>query len=296
MVSKKQTSVFLILIYAVLLGSIGIYVKTLTHYGFSELEILTLRSLGGAVLLGLLLFFQDRPSLHLQKITDIRYFIATGIFSFLLFGWTYLKTLNLTGVGVAAVLFYTSPVFVSLFSCIFLKEKFSFMKAVILFLNLFGCILSTELFHNTNNYPLYGILIGISSGFFSALYSLFSSFALKKYKSPVVTFYTFAFASFALAFKINILSLFRKVIAKELVPFVFILALFTAVIPYLCYTKALEHLPSSKVSVIATTELIVATLLGAFLYGESLSFLKLSGIFLIIYSVLLNQGKIKTKV
>ena len=42
--------------------------------------------------------------------------IGTGIISFSFFSWAYMKAVNLTSLGVAAVLLYTAPTFVMLFS------------------------------------------------------------------------------------------------------------------------------------------------------------------------------------
>ena len=59
----------------------------------------------------------------------------------------------------------------------------------------------------------------------------------------------------------------------------------TTVVPYLTYTKGLSGLPASKASVTATIEPVVAAILGIVLFHESVSMLKLTGIVLVLSSV-----------
>ena len=68
-------------------------------------------------------------------------------------------------------------------------------------------------------------------------------------------------------------------------------ALLTTVVPYLCYTRGLSGLPASKASVTATLEPVVTTLLGIFVFHESVSMMKILGIVLVLSSVVLMNRK-----
>ena len=116
-------SYILVLIAGVSWGLIGVFTKAIDALGFTEMQMLFVKGvLATAVLLGIT-FFKDKSQLKLKNWKDIRYFVGTGIISFTFFSWAYMKAVNLTSLGVAAVLLYTAPTFVMLFSILLYYEK-----------------------------------------------------------------------------------------------------------------------------------------------------------------------------
>ena len=77
-------------------------------------------------------------------------------------------------------------------SCILFREKLTGKKVLCLVLAVGGCALVSGLASGSvGEISTGGILIGLASGFTYALYSIFSTYALKKYQPLTVTFYTF---------------------------------------------------------------------------------------------------------
>jgi len=112
-----------IIIAGVSWGLIGIFTKAVTALGFTEMEMLFVKGVVSTVFLAVLLLIKDRQSFQLKRKTDLFYFVGTGILSFTFFSWCYMKAINLTSVGVAAVLLYTAPTIVMLLSIVLFKEK-----------------------------------------------------------------------------------------------------------------------------------------------------------------------------
>src|SRR5699024_12534378 len=66
---------------AALWGTIGFYVENLYAYGFTPMEVVTLRVSTAAMMLLIYMSFYAPKQLKLKKWTDISYFIGTGVFS-----------------------------------------------------------------------------------------------------------------------------------------------------------------------------------------------------------------------
>ena len=71
------------------------------HIGFAPMEICFLRSAFAVILLGLFFAVTDRKIFKLEKITDLKYFVGTGIISFSLNNWAYIESIKETSMGVA---------------------------------------------------------------------------------------------------------------------------------------------------------------------------------------------------
>ena len=117
-------------------------------------------------------------------------------------------------------------------------------------------------------------------------YSIFSRYALKKYSSLTVTFYTFVFSSisiFPFCHFSTMLSLFSPKTALLAAG----LSLFCTTLPYILYTFGLKGLETGKAAIFVTIEPLVGTLIGFFLWHEEVSFIKITGILLIFISIIL---------
>ncbi|QZY56052.1 DMT family transporter [Crassaminicella profunda] len=281
----KRMACSFVIVAAMLWGTIGIFGKKLTQFGFSTEQIVFIRAIGACITL---ILFTLTKNISLLKIKprDFIYFVGTGIFSFVFFNWCYFIAINKTSLSVAAILLYTAPAIVMVLSAILFKEKMTKKKIISLLLTFAGCIFVTAFVQDTGqNITISGILAGLGSGLGYALYSIFGRYALKKYNSITVTLYTFIFASVGLIPFADIkkmISLFSNINALY---YAAALGIIATVLPFLLYTKGLSYLETSEASIIATLEPIVATIIGVLLYGEPLTLFKILGISLVIYAV-----------
>lgn len=280
---------------AALWGCIGLFLKLLTAAGLTSMQGVAVRALVGAVFYGLFLFFTDRKALFIVP-KDWYYFFGTGVCSLLFFNWCYFNAITRSSMSVAAVLLYTSPVFVTLMSALFFREKITPVKLAALAVTFAGCVLVTGLFplgQETVSLPV--VLFGLGSGFGYALYSIFGKFVLKKYSPAAVTFYTILFcALFSLpisGLNANLSALADwRAWAGALGVGVLCCAL-----PYHLYTAGLRDAEPGRAAILATIEPFVAAALGILLFHEAVTLWKLLGMAAILGAVaLLNTQKTDT--
>ena len=121
MKTKINIHFLYVLSAAVLWGTAGIFVRNLEN-GTSQMEIVFGRTFFTSLILGLTILLKDK-SLFKIKLKDLWIFALSGIFSIVLFNFSYYKTMSLTTLSVAAVLLYTAPFFVLILAALFLGSR-----------------------------------------------------------------------------------------------------------------------------------------------------------------------------
>jgi len=278
-------------------GCISLVLRPLAAAGFSSLQIVALRGLISSLLMFVFLMIKNPKLLKIQ-LKDIWMFIGTGVISLTFFSICYFKTILEVGISVAVILLYTSPIFVLFMSLILFKEKMNWKKIVSLVMTFAGCILVAGIIGSgENRLSVKGLFIGICAGFGYALYSIFSRYALRKYDSLTVTFYTFLFSGISLAPFVH-LEQVPQLLSVSSGFFLLGIATMGTVLPYIFYTYGLSGLETGKAAILVTIEPLVGTLIGFFVWKEEVSFLKILGILLIFASVIilgLSEKKKKFK-
>lgn len=288
---NRRTAYSCIITAAACWGIIGVLSKRLSSMGFNILQLVSLRAFFSvfAIMIYLLVRNKKLPRI---KAEDSIYFAGTGIISFVFFNWCYFISVNKTSLSVAAILLYTAPAFVMVFSSILFKEKLTRRKIAALLLTLIGCALVSLLNNGTSrNVSITGILAGLGAGFGYALYSIFGRYALMKYDSYTVTFYTFVFASAFLIPTSNLPGTLGLLRNTEALYYAAAISLISTVIPFLLYTKGLSMIEAGKASIIATLEPVVATTAGIILFGEPVTAYKIAGILLVVLAISIMEGK-----
>ena len=185
------------------------------------------------------------------KPKDIPLFLALGLVSILFFTCCYFTAIRLMTMSTAAILLYTSPIWVMILAVIFLKEKITVRKIIALILAFAGCVLVSGF---GGKVTVIGILVGLGSGLGYGLYSIFGTFALKKYSPLTVTCYTFLIAGFGSVIVADPADLIAKINASgsrlSLFGFVLLTSVVTAVIPFLFYTLGLNRTTAGKAAVL----------------------------------------------
>ncbi|MEA4971973.1 hypothetical protein SDC9_64854 [bioreactor metagenome] len=287
--SKINLSYFYIIAAALLWSTISIYTKKFTAAGFTEVEIISIRAYFSTFFLLIYNLLKNKDDLKLKSIWDIKYFIGTGVVSVIFFSWAYIRSINLSSAGVAATLLYTAPAIVMMFSVILFKERLTWQKIVIVIITFIGCLLVTGLLESGASVSKEGIFFGLCAGFGYAMYSIFSTFALKKYSSAAITFYTFLVATICLMPFFG--SVMKKIFVTGFLPFSILYAFAVTILPYTLYTMGLSKTEASKASLMATVEPVGAALIGIFVFNEDVTFNKILGIALVAVSVVLSGRK-----
>lgn len=292
---KKDTlGIIYVLIAGTLWGTMGIFVNYFNSQKLGSVDIAGVRVFFAAILMILFLLIKSPDKLKIKP-RDLWCFVGSGLISLMVFTMCYFTTIVKASMSVAAVLLYTSPVFVIVLSLFIFKEKLTKAKAVSCIVCVAGSAFVSGIIGSDTRIPLIAFILGIMSGFAYALYSIFSRFALQRgYSSLTITAYTFIFATLGFIFFVDIPAILSSVLTKPTNCVIMLLSgLVTAVLPYLFYTKGLEHIESGKAAVVAAIEPVVAVILGKIIFDDPLSLIQYFGIFLVILSIAIQN--IKTK-
>lgn len=290
----KNKALFAVLAAGAFWGTMGFFARSLYAAGFGPLEVAQTRITTGLLLVGLYILLFNRSQFKV-KLKDIWCFLGTGIVSLLLFSTCYFSALNYTSLAVAAILLYTAPFFVMLMSLVLFKEKMNGKKVFALLLAFTGCVLVSGV-GGDESFSWIGILLGLGSGFFYALYSIFGRYAINRgYGAWTMTFYTFLFCSIGCAF-LSDWQVIGSVMAVDSANILWVLGLgfVTAFLPYVLYSTGLEHMESSKASILASVEPVVSALFGVFVFHETMSLWGVLGIVMVLGAIVVLNIKMKS--
>lgn len=295
MKSKKLIDSSFVMLAAILWSSMGVFSRHFNAMGLHAFEVAQLRITIGLLCVGgyLLIFHRDMLKI---KLKDIWCFIGTGIISLLFFSCCYFTAIELTSLATAGVLLYTAPTFVMIMSLFLFKEKLTFNKVLALVLSFVGCILVSGLGAGSVN--AFGILMGVGSGFFYALYSIFGRYAINRgYSSWTIVFYTFLFCASSCAFITDWSLLTTSIADQDFTVWFWIIGigLITGFLPYIFYSMGLERMESSKASILASLEPVGGALFGIFVFKEYPSILAVIGICLVLSAIVVLSVKKKDK-
>ena len=279
--AAKRGPYLSILLAAALWGIIGLWNRRLMAGGLSPTGIVTVRNFGGCVLLCAVFAVKNRSVFRVRR-EHLKYFFGTGIISVVLFTICYFSCQQICSLAVASILLYTAPSFVVVLSALLWREPIYLRKISALLLTLVGCSMVCGLFAGKITVTLTGLLLGLGSGFFYALYSIFGRYALAHYSSMTVTVWTFLFAgpaSLVLLRPADIAAMTGDIT----MPLTAVcLVVFSTVLPYLFYTNGLAQVESGKASILASLEPVVAALTGVIIFGEPMTAVTALGIVLVL--------------
>ena len=109
-------------------GLLSLFFEVLSAAGLTSPQAVGVRTACAAVVMWLWLFVRDRRALKLKTWKHLWYFGGTGMISLAFFNSCYFACIERSTIGLAALLLYTAPVFVMLFSAVLFGEKLTGRK------------------------------------------------------------------------------------------------------------------------------------------------------------------------
>lgn len=295
---KKDRSVLgpaLIILAGIFWGSMGLFVRRLSAFGFNSIQITSIRLTLAAAVFCLVLLFRDPGGFRIS-LRDLPLFLGLGLGSVLFFSSCYFTAINMMSLSTAAILLYTSPIWIMLMSVLFFHEALTGRKTIALILAFGGCVLVSGI--SGGGLTAAGLLVGLGSGIGYGLYSILGTVALRRYSPYTVTVYTFLIAAAGSWLISKPTDIFIKMASAPslsgLLFFCLLTSLVTAVIPFLAYTLGLRSVEASKAGILATVEPMVATLFGILVFSEPLTITSGIGVLLILAAVILLNIKSRT--
>lgn len=268
-------------------GMISIFVRKLSEAGLSSMEIVCIRM--ALASLGLFSYLLMKKPFCLRIcLRDLWMFAVIGIVSITLHNCCYFYAMQIGNVSVVVVLEYTSPIFVMLMSALLFREKITRKKLIALGMVVLGCINISGLLRGKVTVSLSVLLLGIAGGFLYATYSVFGTFAAKRYDAMTVAFYSFLFAAISTAPFLRFSAVVDIFYAKPtLLLWSLGLGVFCTILPYILYTVGLKDLESGRAAILAATDPLVGALIGFLIFQEPVCIERIAGVLLILAAVLL---------
>lgn len=284
-----KTAPFCIVSAGICWGIIGLFSRQLSAIGYSPVQITFARTVVTACIMSIGMMLFCREGLRIA-VKDIWMFLGTGLCSIVFFNICYFTAIELTTLSMAAILLYTAPSIVMVFSVILFKERFTALKALCLVLAFAGCVLVSGIGTGTMNVP--GILAGLGAGFGYALYSVFGRYALAKYSPYAVTTWTFIIAAIGLAGFADVPLMAMSIVAQPVgVWWMLLLGVLSTTVPFVLYTLGLKEMETGKASILASVEPLTSTVIGIMVFHEALTMSGGMGVCCILGAVVLLQAK-----
>ncbi|MGB9614433.1 MAG: DMT family transporter, partial [Fervidobacterium sp.] len=178
------------------------------------------------------------------------------------------------------------PIFVSLLAWLLLNERHNARKYIGIFLGFLGLLIFS--FGKLSGDSWLGIFFGIFAAVTFALYTVLMKKYTKKYGSLRVT--AFSSLSSGLIYAL-LLSVLGKFTIPKLSIFQWCILVYLGVvvtgIAYLTFFKAMEKIGATQSSRVFFLKPIVATVLAVILLGEKLGLLKIFGMVIVLFSLIL---------
>ncbi len=290
MKNKKNLSVAGVILAGICWGTSPLFVNYLSPFGISSLQMTAIR---GTVSLGCLLLFAIIKNIKLFKIDPkdliLYLFIGASLFGT---AYCYYTSMQMTSTPTAVVLMYTAPVYVMLYSTVFLGEKFSKIKLTALIMMLAGCVLVSGIITDSS-FNIWGILMGVLTSFVYAAYNILTKISMQNKRNPIsVTLYSFFFMSLISLSVCNPIDLVGKISNDfaRVFPVCIGLGIVTFVVPYFLFTWSMKYLSAGVASALSIVEPMAATVFSVIFLSEILNVFSISGILLILASVYLLGG------
>lgn len=272
---------------ALLYGSIGIFGMRLLDKGLSVSDMLFWRFLCSCLLLIPMVFIFSRSIFKLKnKKSLVILFLVGGIFQGLSTVF-YFESSKFIGTGLAMVLFFTYPIFVTALALFIKKIPIQRNIFLALLLIIIGCTLISNIYA-TSNFDFRGLLLALLSGFAYGFYVFFSK-ELSKNISPLLSTLCVCLGTIsALALYIFITPpALNWPQTQETWLLIWLFALIGTVLPVLFLLVGMNYLSATKASIISVLEPVAVLVVGALLLDEPLAPIQIIGAFIILASTIL---------
>lgn len=204
------------------------------------------------------------------------------------YNFFYLAAMVRIGVSTSALLLRIAPVFTAAVSVILFREKFSRAKGAALVLNVIGCIMVVAGgASGDGSFSPAGILFGVAAGACYGLLAIIVRLIPEDVDPMVIATYGFFFAALCFAVMTGphagALVFTGPVLLQG-----FLLGLIPTALAYIIYYAGTQKIKeSSRVPVIASSEAVVAALIGFIIFHDHLGAVNLAGIVLVLLSIVL---------
>ena len=282
---EKSKGYVFIAIAGLLWATLGLFGKFLMGNGLTSEQVAFTRLFFGFIVLGVYSSIRTPQILKISK-KGIIYSVIIGIICQAMFNLCYFKAIDIAGVSIAAVLLYTSPLFLAIFSKICYKENITRSKLFSLILCFIGAIMAVTGgrldFQGLN---AFGLLLGVLSAIAYVLMPTISKNALKEFSSSTILVYSFLFGAIFMIPSSRPWEILNYAKDLDVLSCMLMLGIVPAALAYIFYAAGISKgVELSVAGVVASVELVGSVIIGCTILGESFSLGKLFGVMLMLIS------------
>lgn len=282
----KKSAFFYIVIASVLWGTSGLFSYYLRQFGFQPVQMTAMRGVVAAILMISFVMITN-PKLFKLPLKQIPFILGSGL-GFFGAATAYFASMEASSVSTAVILMYTAPIFVLIYSVLFLGEKLNIVKSVSIFLMIVGCALVSGIVGGMK-FSFWGVVYGLISGLSYSAYNIFAKIlTMHRVHAYTVTVYNFiivAVIGLAVSDPVGIIEIAAEK-PIEIIPFIIGLGIFTSFLPYMLYTLGLRDIPAGTATTLGIIEPLSATIFSVAFLGETLTIPLIIGMILIFGAVI----------
>ncbi len=276
---NRILGILLIAVSAASFGTLAIFGRYAYADGIDTFTLLFLRFTISALLMALLLTLRHEP---LPRGKTLVLLIGMGAIGYVGQSFSYLTAIKFASAGLVALLLYLYPAFVAVLSMIFLKEKLTQFKVFALALATAGAALTAD----PQGGGWQGILLAICAAAIYSVYIIVGTGVMRQ--ASAVQSSTVIFASAGLVYAaLTALGGAHFPQTENGWGALGGVILLATVVPVVTFLAGLKRIGPTSASMLSTLEPAVTVLLAAWLFGESLSPIVLTGGALILAAVVL---------
>lgn len=292
---EQEKGYLLIAAASILWGTMGIFGKFAFAQGVNPVTLTALRiSISSVTVLVPMVLFK-RNLLKIKR-KDLPQLVVFGMFAVALQRIAYFYTVDLTTATIAAIMFYTYPIFVTAYASIFLKEKTTPSTIIAIILAFLGVALVVRAYDVSKlNANILGLAFGMLTSTLFTLYFLMVKRLRERYTNWTLLVYGDGIGAIAL-----IPALFHS--SSQIVNYplhlwylILVIAWFPSLTAYLLFSYALKYVESAKGSVLSIIEPLSAAAFSAAILGETFEYPQLVGVALSLTGILLLFHKSEIK-
>lgn len=279
----KKIGYFLGLVAAVTYGMNPLFALPLLNEGMQASSVLFYRYLLAVPIIGILMIIKSVPfRINFKELGILAILgILMGISSLTLF-----QSYGYMNAGIASTMLFVYPLMVAVIMILFFKEKFSWVTFGALALSLVGIALLYK-GEGGATLSLVGTLLVMASALTYAVYIVGVKHTAVNHLPPLtVTFYVLLFGMLVFLFNMAGTNCYEVPSGWFQWGDAICLALFPAAISFLCTTESIIRIGSTPTAILGAMEPVTAVVIGILVFNETINARDVTGILLIIISVL----------
>lgn len=282
--SPRLAGTLYALLSASAFGTMPVLFTLATRAGFERHSLLAQRFLLASVILlaWLGLRGEARPAWR-----PLLRCVLLGLVGYSVQAWTYFQAVSLGGAGLATVLLYLYPSFVTLLAWALHGERPSGRRVAALGVALLGCALTSSF--GPLRPSLAGVLTAIAAALLYALYLTLSGVVLREVRALTAGAWLCLGAAIAFSALAGLSGQPTLADTPRRAAFVVTLALACTIVPIGALFAAIARIGVARSAALSTVEPAVTLVLAAWLLGERFSGVQIVGALLVVSSVLLIQ-------